>query len=125
MRDTFYLRIALGQLGSTHHGIYDSSTNLTTNAPLISFPNLSLISSTNLITIASLSQFGSHIQMALLFDRDVKTIGKHINNVFKEGELEENSTVAKFATTAKQGKVYYIEQHKLNIIISFFYALNF
>lgn len=39
-------------------------------------------------------------QLALLFDRDIKTIGKHINNVFKDGELEEPSVVAKFATTA-------------------------
>ncbi|MDZ7877973.1 MAG: hypothetical protein U5L45_09895 [Saprospiraceae bacterium] len=39
----------------------------------------------------------------LLFDRDVKTIGKHINNVFLEGELEENRTVAKFATVQKEG----------------------
>lgn len=37
-------------------------------------------------------------QLSLLFDRDVKTIGKHINNVFSEGELEQTSTVAKFAT---------------------------
>ncbi len=41
--------------------------------------------------------------MASLFDRDVKTIGKHINTIFTEGELEENSTVAKFATVAKDG----------------------
>jgi hypothetical protein len=45
-------------------------------------------------------------QLALLFDRDIKTIGKHINNVFKEGELLENSVVAKFATTASDGKTY-------------------
>ena len=38
-------------------------------------------------------------QMANLFDRDVKTIGKHINNVFNEGELEKDVVVAKFATT--------------------------
>jgi hypothetical protein len=37
-------------------------------------------------------------QISVLFDRDVKTIGKHINNVFSEGELLEKSTVAKFAT---------------------------
>lgn len=37
-------------------------------------------------------------QLSLLFGRDVKTIGKHINNVFVEGELSKNSTVAKFAT---------------------------
>jgi hypothetical protein len=38
-------------------------------------------------------------QMALLFDRDYKTISKHILNAFKEGELEKSSVVAKFATT--------------------------
>lgn len=37
-------------------------------------------------------------QMSILFERDIKTIGKHINNVFIEGELEKNATVAKFAT---------------------------
>ena len=41
-------------------------------------------------------------QLSILFDRDVKTIGKHINSVLKE-ELD-SSTVAKFATTAKDGK---------------------
>ena len=40
-------------------------------------------------------------QLAVLFNRDIKTIGKHINSVFKEGELEETSTVAKFATVQK------------------------
>jgi len=44
--------------------------------------------------------------LALLFDRDVKTIGKHVNNIFKEGELQESSVVAKFATTAADGKTY-------------------
>lgn len=43
-------------------------------------------------------------QLALLFDRDIKTIGKHINNVFREKELEPNSVVANFATT-KNSKV--------------------
>lgn len=41
-------------------------------------------------------------QLSILFDRDVKTIGKHINNALKE-ELD-SSTVAKFATTAKDEK---------------------
>ena len=43
-------------------------------------------------------------QMAELFDRDVKTIGKHINNALKE-ELD-SSVVANFATTANDGKTY-------------------
>jgi hypothetical protein len=49
-------------------------------------------------------------QLALLFDRDIKTIGKHLNNVFEEGELVQNSVVAKFATTASDGKTYQVEQ---------------
>lgn len=41
-------------------------------------------------------------QLAALFGRDVKTIGKHINNVFIDDELDEISTVAKFATVQKK-----------------------
>lgn len=43
-------------------------------------------------------------QMAELFDRDVKTIGKHINNALKE-ELEGQVVVAKFATTTPHGAI--------------------
>ncbi len=46
-------------------------------------------------------------QIAILFDRDIKTIGKHINNALKE-ELSTISVVANFATTAKDGKVYQV-----------------
>ena len=42
-------------------------------------------------------------QLALLFGRDIKTIGKHINNVFSEGELVKDATVAKFATVQMEG----------------------
>jgi len=38
-------------------------------------------------------------QISTMFERNVKTIGKHINNIFEEGELEKSSTVANFATT--------------------------
>ena len=51
-------------------------------------------------------------QMAELFDRDIKTIGKHINNTFNEGELDKNSVVAKFATTAEDEKTYQLEDRK-------------
>jgi ketosteroid isomerase-like protein len=46
-------------------------------------------------------------QISELFDRDIKTIGKHINNVLKE-ELKDISVVAKFATTATDGKIYQV-----------------
>ena len=42
-------------------------------------------------------------QLAELFGRDVKTIGKHLNKVFKEGELAKNATVAKYATVQMEG----------------------
>lgn len=46
----------------------------------------------------------SRNQISELFGRDIKTIGKHINNIFSEGELSKLSVVANFATTAKDGK---------------------
>ncbi len=61
-------------------------------------------------------------QMAELFDRDVKTIGKHINNALKE-ELE-SSVVAKFATTASDGKTYQVEYYNLDMIISVGYRVK-
>lgn len=48
-------------------------------------------------------------QLSILFDRDIKTIGKHINNALKE-ELD-SSVVAKFATTAKDGKTYQVDYY--------------
>ncbi len=44
-------------------------------------------------------------QIAEFFGRDVKTIGKHINNIFKEGELIKEVVVAKFATTTQHGAI--------------------
>lgn len=43
-------------------------------------------------------------QMAELFQRDRSVIGKHIRNIFKEGELQKESVWAKFAYTASDGK---------------------
>ena len=63
-------------------------------------------------------------QMATLFNRDVKTIGKHINNIFAEGELDQNSVVANFATTASDGKTYKVEHYNLDVIISVGYRVK-
>lgn len=62
-------------------------------------------------------------QIALLFDRDIKTIGKHIANVLKE-ELSSLSVIAKFATTATDGKVYQVEYYSLDMIISVGYRVK-
>jgi len=63
-------------------------------------------------------------QISELFDRDIKTIGKHINNVFKEKELFKDSVVAKFAITAKDGKIYNVEHYNLDVIISVGYRVK-
>ena len=63
-------------------------------------------------------------QISELFDRDVKTIGKHINNVFKDGELFKDSVVANFATTATDGKTYDVEYYNLDVIISVGYRVK-
>lgn len=42
--------------------------------------------------------------MAELFERDVKTIGKHINNALKEELLDQTTTVANFAIVQKEGE---------------------
>ena len=47
--------------------------------------------------------------MAELFERDKSTISRHIKNIFTEGELQRNSVVANFATTATDGKTYQVE----------------
>jgi len=62
-------------------------------------------------------------QIATLFGRDVKTIGKHINNALKE-ELQAFSVVAKFATTATDGKTYQVEHYNLDVIISVGYRVK-
>jgi hypothetical protein len=66
----------------------------------------------------------SQKQMAELFDKDRKTITEHIQNVFKEGELAENSVCRKFQHTAKDGKKYNINFYNLDVIISVGYRVK-
>ena len=66
-------------------------------------------------------------QMSELFDRDVKTIGKHINNALKEELSADNSTVAKFATVQIEGEREVernIEYYNLDVIISVGYRVK-
>ena len=67
-------------------------------------------------------------QLAELFARDVKTIGKHVNNALKEEALKEElagiSVVAKFATTATDGKVYQVEYYNLDMVLSVGYRVK-
>ena len=63
-------------------------------------------------------------QMAILYQRDKSTISRHIKNVFEEGELIKDSVVAKFATTASDGKTYQVEYYNLDVIISVGYRVK-
>ena len=66
-------------------------------------------------------------QMADLFGRDVKTIGKHVNNVFSEAELDKSGTVAKFATVQTEGTRQVerrVEHYNLDVIISVGYRVK-
>lgn len=63
-------------------------------------------------------------QISELLGRDVKTIGKHINNVFSDDELDKPAVVANFATTAADGKTYSIEYYNLDVIISVGYRVK-
>ena len=63
-------------------------------------------------------------QMSTLFQRDKSTISRHIKNIFNGGELERNSVVAKFATTASDGKTYQVDYYNLDVIISVGYRVK-
>jgi len=57
-------------------------------------------------------------QISKLFERDKSVISRHIKNVFETEELNRESVVAKFATTATDGKVYKVDYYNLDLIIS-------
>lgn len=63
-------------------------------------------------------------QMVELFDRSKSTISRHIKNIFDEGELVRDSVVAKFATTAADGKTYQVDYYNLDVIISVGYRVK-
>lgn len=63
-------------------------------------------------------------QIAVLFGRDKSVISRHLKNIFKEGELEKKSVVAKNATTATDGKIYQVEYFNLDVILSVGYRVN-
>jgi len=63
-------------------------------------------------------------QMSELFDKNRKTITEHINNVFKEGELDKNSVCRKFQHTAEDYKKYNTQFYNLDVIISVGYRVK-
>ena len=63
-------------------------------------------------------------QMVELFKSSKTSISEHISNIFKEGELQENSVVRKFRTTASDGKNYNTNFYNLDVIIAVGYRVK-
>ncbi|MFN3397616.1 MAG: virulence RhuM family protein [Sulfurimicrobium sp.] len=66
----------------------------------------------------------SLMQMSALFGRDKSVVSRHLRNVFTEGELNREAVVAKFATTADDGKTYQVDHYNLDVIISVGYRVK-
>jgi len=63
-------------------------------------------------------------QLSDLFDRNVRTISEHINNIFKEEELVEDTVIRNFRITADDGKTYDTKHYNLDAIISVGYRVK-
>ena len=63
-------------------------------------------------------------QIAQLFERDKSVISRHLKNIFNDHELDKDSVVAFFATTASDGKTYHVEHFNLDAILSVGYRVN-
>ena len=63
-------------------------------------------------------------QMTVLFDTSKQNVSLHINNIFKEGELDKNSVVKDYLTTATDGKKYRTLCYNLDVIISVGYRVK-
>src|SRR3989338_5129111 len=63
-------------------------------------------------------------QMVELFGRDKSVISRHLLQIFKTEELDRESVVAKFATTAADSKTYQVEYYSLDAILSVGYRVN-
>lgn len=62
--------------------------------------------------------------MAELFDKDRRTITRHIQNIYKDKELDENEVCSFFEHTAEDGKKYKVQYYNLDMIISVGYRVN-
>jgi len=63
-------------------------------------------------------------QLSELFDKNVRTVSEHINSIFKEGELNEDSVIRNFRITAADGKTYDTKHYNLDVIISVGYRVH-
>ena len=76
------------------------------------------------VTVKEDTVWLSQNQLCELFGRDRTVITKHVNNVFKEGELDKDAVSAKRAHTADDGKIYQVQHYNLDVIISVGYRVK-
>ena len=76
------------------------------------------------VTLANDTVWLTLEQLAELFQRNKSTISRHIKNIFETGELQADSVVAYFATTAADKKTYQVTYYNLDMIISVGYKVN-
>jgi hypothetical protein len=77
-----------------------------------------------LVTLDQDSIWLSIDQMGELFERDKSVICRHMNNIFKEGELQRDSVAAKKATIAADGKRYQVNYFNLDLILAVAYRVK-
>src|SRR5664279_4178710 len=76
------------------------------------------------VRVLSESVWLSLDQLSYLYKRDKSVVSRHINNIFKDKELQRSSVVAFFATTAADDKTYQVEFFNLDVIISVVYRVK-
>ena len=77
-----------------------------------------------ILDVTSDTIWATEKQISELFSRDRSVIGKHIRNLFKNGELQKDSVCANFAHTASDGKRYNVINYNLDVIISVGYRVK-
>jgi len=76
------------------------------------------------VNVADETIWLSQQQIVELFDSSKANISEHLKNIFLSGELDENSVVRNFRTTAADGKIYNVKHYNLDVAISVGYRVN-
>jgi len=76
------------------------------------------------LKIAEETAWLTQLEMAELFQSTKQNISLHINNIFKEGELDADSVVKEYLTTAADGKQYNIKHYNLDVILAVGYRVR-
>jgi hypothetical protein len=76
------------------------------------------------VDLTSETVWATQADIADLFERDRRTIGEHIKNIFKDKELDETSVCRNFRHTGSDGKEYDVQHYNLDMILSVGYRVS-